>query len=103
MTSNLPLTHVYNLARLGQAGDTLTFSATADECAAIARWSGVAAIESLVAKVDIKKLSASRFALEIALTANVVQSCVVSLEPVPAHIERHFSRELHFTGPLRRG
>jgi uncharacterized metal-binding protein YceD (DUF177 family) len=103
MTSKLPLTHVYNLARLGQTGDTLTFAATPEECAAIARWSGVAAVGGLSVKADIKKLSSSRFALDILLTADLIQSCVVSLEPVPAHIERRFSRELHFTGPLRRG
>ena len=34
MTSKLPLTQVYNLARLGQAGDALTFAATPEECAA---------------------------------------------------------------------
>jgi len=103
MTSKLPLTQVYNLARLGQGGDTLTFAATPEECAAIAHWSGVAAVEGLSAKADIKKLSPSRFALDFVLSADVIQSCVVTLEPVPAHIERRFGRELHFAGPPRRG
>ena len=29
------------------------------------------------------------------MIADVVQACVVTLEPVPAHIERRFTRELH--------
>jgi uncharacterized metal-binding protein YceD (DUF177 family) len=102
MTSGLPLSHVYNLARLGQSGDTVSFSATQEERAAIARWSGVSAIEAFSAKADLRKLSPSRFALDLTLTANVVQSCVLTLEPVPAHIERRFARELHFAGPVRR-
>jgi uncharacterized metal-binding protein YceD (DUF177 family) len=102
MTSSLPLSHVYNLARLGQTGDTVSFTATPEEGGAIARWSGVLAVEGLSARADIRKLSPSRFALDMTLTADVVQACVVSLEPVPAHIERSFTRELHFAGPARR-
>ncbi len=103
MTDGLPLTHVYNLARLGHAGDVVQFTASSDECEALARWSGVLSVEKFSVRVEIKKLSPSKFALDIALTAEVVQSCVVSLEPVPAGIERRFTRELHFSGPARRG
>ena len=38
MTEGLPLSHSYNLARLGNAGDTVSFAADADQRAAIARW-----------------------------------------------------------------
>lgn len=103
MTSGLPLSHVYNLARLGQSGDTVSFAATPEERAAIARWSGVGAVEAFSARADLRKLSPSRFALDFTLTADVVQSCVLTLEPVPAHIERRFAREMHFAGPIRRG
>jgi uncharacterized metal-binding protein YceD (DUF177 family) len=102
MTSALPLSHVYNLARLGPAGDTVSFAATPEELAAIAGWSGVLAVDGLSAKAELRKLSSSRFALDFTLSADVVQSCVVSLEPVAAHIERRFARELHFAGPIRR-
>ncbi len=74
MTDGLPLTHFYNLARLGQAGDKVEFSAGDAERAAIARWSGIAAVEGLLAKVEIRKLSSSRFALDIDLAADVIQS-----------------------------
>jgi hypothetical protein len=103
MTDRLPLTHVYNLARLGQAGDEVHLAATPEERTAIAHWSGVLAVDLFAARVDVRKLSASKFALDIALTADVVQSCVVSLQPVPARIARKFTRELHFAGPARRG
>ena len=102
MTNQLPLNHVYNLGRLGSAGDAVSFSADAEQRAAIAKWSGVLSLESFVVAVDIKKLGATHFRLEFQVTADVTQACVVTLEPVPAHMETRFVRELHFTGQARR-
>jgi len=98
MREGLPLSHDYNLARLGNAGDAVTFTADPAQRAAIARWSGVVSVEALQVKVDIRKLAPTRFALTFKLTADVTQSCVVSLEPVKSHLERGFDRELHFIG-----
>jgi uncharacterized metal-binding protein YceD (DUF177 family) len=50
------------------------------------------------ARVEIKKLASNRFGLNVHLAADVIQSCVVSLEPVPGHLERDFSREFIFVG-----
>ncbi|HEY4078540.1 MAG TPA: hypothetical protein VGM26_16545 [Rhizomicrobium sp.] len=102
MTDGLPLTHSYNLARLGNAGDEVTFAADDDQRAAIARWSGVLSVEALSVTVDVKKLAATRFGLTFDLTVDVTQACVVSLEPVAAHTVRQFTRELNFVGPARR-
>lgn len=101
MTEGLPLSHDYNLARLGNAGDEVHFAADADCRAAIARWSGVVSVEKLEARVEIRKISPARFGLTFHLVADVTQSCVVSLEPVVSHMERDFERELHFAGPVR--
>jgi uncharacterized metal-binding protein YceD (DUF177 family) len=102
MTDALPLTQPYNLSRLGAAGDTVTFTADADQRATIAAWSGVLAIDSFSATVVLRKLAPTRFGLDFAVTANLQQACVVTLEPVPAYLETRFSRELLFTGPARR-
>ena len=106
MTANpsmqsLPLTHGYNLARLGNAGDRVAFAASEAERAAIARWSGVVSLQAFEAKVEIKKLAANRFGLSFLLTADVTQACVVTLEPVKSRMEHSFTRELHFSGPVR--
>jgi len=101
MTEGLPLSHSYNLARLGNAGDQVHFAADADSRAAIARWSGVVSVEKLEARVEIRKISPTRFGLTFHLVADVTQSCVVSLEPVAGHMERNFERELHFVGAVR--
>ncbi|OJT96209.1 MAG: hypothetical protein BGN82_05055 [Alphaproteobacteria bacterium 65-7] len=101
MTDTLPLSHSYNLARLGNAGDAVTFSADAEQRAAIARWSGVLSVEAFHVAVDVRKLGPVHFGLTFRLMADVTQACVVTLDPVPAHLEQNFSRELHFTGPAR--
>ncbi|HEY8253754.1 MAG TPA: hypothetical protein VIG39_03880 [Rhizomicrobium sp.] len=101
MTEGLPLSHSYNLARLGNAGDQVHFAADADSRAAIARWSGVVSVEKLEARVEIRKISSTRFGLTFHFLADVTQACVVSLEPVASHMERNFERELHFSGPVR--
>jgi uncharacterized metal-binding protein YceD (DUF177 family) len=102
MTSDsLPLAHSYNLARLGNAGDQVAFAASDAERAAIAKWSAIVSLETFNVRVDISKLAANRFGLAFHLTADVTQSCVVTLEPVKSRMERGFSRELHFIGPAR--
>jgi len=101
MTEGLPLSRDYNLARLGNAGDEVLFAADADQRAAIARWSGVVSVEKLEARVEIRKISPTRFGLTFHLLADVTQACVVTLEPVAGHMEHSFVRELHFAGTVR--
>lgn len=96
------LSHSYNLNRLGNAGDTVRIVADAGQRAAIAQWAGVSSLDRLEAKIDLRKTGPDRFALDYDLVADVVQACVVTLEPVPAHLEHRFTRELHFAGAIRR-
>ena len=96
------LSHSTNLARLGNAGDRIAFAADADQRAAMAAWSEVTALDRFEVQVDMRKTGSDRFELDFTLTVDVVQACVVTLEPVPAHLERKFTRELHFAGHIRR-
>jgi uncharacterized metal-binding protein YceD (DUF177 family) len=96
-----PLTQSYNLARLGNAGDEMRFAADATALAQIARWTGVQSVEKFEVRAELKKLAPNRFGLTFHLLADVIQSCVVTLEPVAGHIERSFSRELIFAGAQR--
>jgi hypothetical protein len=101
MTEGLPLSHNYNLGRLGNAGDRLRIVADADQRAAIAKWSDVLSVEKLEADVELKKLSATRFGVSFHLLVEVSQACVVTLEPVAGKIDHRFERELHFIGQVR--
>ena len=101
MTQGSPFAHSYNLARLGNAGDEVRFAADAAALTQIARWAGVQGVEKFEVRVELKKLAPNRFGLRFHLLADLVQSCVVTLEPVPAHMEHSFSRELVFVGAQR--
>ena len=97
-----PLVHIYNLARLGNAGDDVRLEADAAQRASIAALAEVLSLARFIATVTLKKAGANRFVLGYRLDAEVAQACVVTLEPVIAHIARDFTRELHFSGPGRR-
>jgi hypothetical protein len=101
MSEGLPISHSYNLARLGNAGDAVHFAADPEQRVAIAKWSGVVSVEKFEVRVEIKKLAPTRFGLAFHLSAEVTQSCVVTLEPVVSQLDRHFSRELVFVGATR--
>ncbi len=102
MTDTLPLSQIYNFARLGNAGDAVRVTADADQRVAIARWAGILSLEDFSAQVDIRKLAPTRFGLTFALKADVTQACVVTLEPVAAHLEHSFNRELVLSAQPRR-
>lgn len=96
-----PLSQPYNLARLGNAGDTVRIEADKDQRAAIAVLAGALSLPRFVAHVDLKKTAPTRFALSYRLEADVVQACVVTLEPVAAKIDCAFTRDLHFSTTAR--
>ena len=102
MKDDLPFSHLYNLNRLGQAGDVVEFVAGEAEREALARFADVVRVSAFAARIDLKKLAPNRFRLDFTLEADVVQACVVSLAEVPAHVALRFDRELHFTPALRR-
>jgi uncharacterized metal-binding protein YceD (DUF177 family) len=102
MNDSLPISRPYNLNRLGQAGVVVVFTTTEEERAALAHFTQVPRIEGFAGRVELKKLSSDRFRLDFTLEADIAQSCVVTLVDVPAHIALGFTRELHFSAPLRR-
>jgi len=79
----------------------ITVEADADARARIARWAEIPTVESFAALVNLRKHSANRFALDADLVAEVVQACVVTLEPVKSRIEKHVHRELHLAHRVR--
>jgi len=89
-----PLSSTYDLTDVSEAGAEIVVAANAGQRTKFAQWAGVDAVERFDATVNLKRLSATRFSYEALLDANVVQSCVVTLEPVRSHIERTVSRVL---------
>jgi uncharacterized metal-binding protein YceD (DUF177 family) len=95
--SDFPFHQNFELGRLGQAGAEVTVAPSKDDLARIAQWVGVEAVEAFSAKVALKRVSQTRFSLDAALEADIVQACVVTLEPVKGHIIHSFHRDLFLT------
>ena len=92
--SAFPISEPYELGRLSQAGDEVVISPSAEMRARLAHWAGVDSVEAFEATVELRKVTPTRFSLEATLKADIVQSCVVTLDPVRTHIETSFRREL---------
>ena len=95
MKPTAPLQHLFDLGDLSQAGSEIVVEAGAEALAGLAGWLGVDKVRRLRALVNLKRLGSNRFAFAADLEADVVQACVVTLEPVESHIARPVVRELH--------
>ncbi len=97
----IPLERIYNLGRLGSAGDEVVVSANTAELVQLAHWGSVRSVESFSAKIDLRRLSSSRFSYDAVLQTEIVQDCVVTLEPVRSVLKRRTRRELHLAETSR--
>lgn len=77
--------------RVGSAGLDVTVEATADELAALARRMDLPAVLSLICAFHLHRDAADRLVGRGDLRAEVMQTCVVSLEDFPATVEEQFS------------
>ncbi|HJM49104.1 MAG TPA: DUF177 domain-containing protein [Alphaproteobacteria bacterium] len=79
---------------LGLDGRSFEFVAEAAECRALAARLNIVALESLSATVRAERLPQTRgMRLHIHFLADVVQSCVVTLEPIAARIDERFAAD----------
>jgi hypothetical protein len=101
MTTPAPLEHFCDLRRLSDAGIEVDIEADAPARERIAPWLGADSVRALKARVSVEPKSPNRFSYVADFVCDLVQKSVVSLEPVDAHIEGSFSRELHLTDRRR--
>jgi hypothetical protein len=98
---DVPFEKRVELSSLSEAGMEIVLAPDDRERAAIAAWAEVAAIASFQATVTLKRLTPSRFSYAAILNAEIVQPCVVTLEPVTQKIDLAFTRKLHLTHATR--
>jgi hypothetical protein len=91
-----PLQRFHDLGDLSDAGYDATIAASTQELARLAEWEAVEAVTRFEGRVTLRRLSRTRFVYKAALTAEIVQNCVVTLEPLHTTISREFSRALHY-------
>lgn len=97
MKDRPPIERVYDLGDLSDAGYALDIAASPAELSRIAQWEEVGAVTRFEGRVTLKRRSSARFTYEASLEADVVQNCVVTLEPVKMQIARTISRDLHYS------
>jgi uncharacterized metal-binding protein YceD (DUF177 family) len=67
-----------------------SIEATPAECLALARRFDLQAIDRLSARLHLHRMHGGMIRVQGELEADVVQTCVVTLEPVAAHVTDHF-------------
>lgn len=81
-----------SVAKIGEAGLAQTVVAKPQEFEAIASYLDLAALKALSGEFALTRWRGKGVRLTGKLVADVVQTCVVTLEPIDAHIEAEFER-----------
>jgi uncharacterized metal-binding protein YceD (DUF177 family) len=92
----------YDLGALSEQGAEIVLTPGKDECAAIARWLDIPKVESLSARIRLSRRGGDLYDYDASFEADVVQACVVTLEPVPAHLAGTFHRTFQVEAATRR-
>jgi hypothetical protein len=102
MTTSAPFERFHDLSGIPELGYETDIVAGPDELKRLAEWVGVDEVSSLRGHISVRRQSRTTYHIETAFEADVVQPCVVTLEPVHSHIARNFTRTLHFTPGVNR-
>ncbi len=98
MKQDFPFSRPIEVGAIGEGGRTERIVATEAECAAIAAENGLVAVGRFAADVDLRRLGGGLISLDGRLHSDVVQTCVVSLEPVPQKIDHAFRMSFAMAG-----
>ena len=85
---------LFDLGTISERPADVALKPSEAERAAIARWLGIMAVESFAATVRVWRSQTGRYAYAASFEADVVQACVVTLEPVRSRLAGEFSRRL---------
>ena len=96
-----PIERIFDLSDLSDAGAEIRIAPPNADLVRLAEWAEVVEVESFEATIVLKRVGLNHFRYEGHLLAAIVQSCVVTLEPVRSRIDRTFSRNLHLVRHVR--
>jgi uncharacterized metal-binding protein YceD (DUF177 family) len=100
MTDRPPYMMLFDLGNLPEKGAELVLKPGLAELAQIAAWLEIESLERLEASVKLSRGSSGRYFFRAHFDADVVQACVVTLEPVHSHISEDFDRSFMLAAPL---
>jgi len=90
---DVPFTASFDLGTVRDRTVEVSLEPGRAERVEIAHWLGIEAIEALTAKIRLSRVSADEYAYDGRFEADVVQACVITLEPVPSHISGEVHRK----------
>ncbi len=90
MNQHAILSHRYDTADLPAAGAEVTIAAGPAERTALAEAYDLLAVDGFTATVTLTRTDGARVAVAGRVVVDIVQACVVSLEPVAQHIDKSF-------------
>jgi uncharacterized metal-binding protein YceD (DUF177 family) len=85
--SGIAQTWVHLTTDIPSRGTDVQRKAMPEECALLAKELDIPAVERLEVRYNIKPLSGGRYRLEGTLKADVVQACIVTLDPVRSVVD----------------
>lgn len=97
-----PWERFYDLSALSDAGDEVVIALDAEARKGVALWAEIEGIERFEARITLSRPSHTHFGYVAELISDFTQSCVVTLEPVPGHIEQTIRRDLYLPPRARR-
>jgi len=102
--STAPFSLPFDLATLSERGEEFVIALDPAERGAVAAWLGTLGVDRLEATIRLIRESDESFSYAADFLADVVQACVVTLDPVPAHLSGEVKRRYRIMAklPLRR-
>jgi uncharacterized metal-binding protein YceD (DUF177 family) len=89
-----PFSAMFDLVTLREAGAEITLAPNPAERAAIAQWLGIESLDSFKADILLSRQGEDNYIYDARFQADVVQACVITLDPVPSHVSGEFRRAL---------
>jgi uncharacterized metal-binding protein YceD (DUF177 family) len=88
----VPYSAPFDLGSVHDRDAEVVLAPSETERASISEWLGTLAVESLKAKILISRKGDGEYTYAVSFDGDVVQACVVTLEPVRAHLSGEFHR-----------
>jgi uncharacterized metal-binding protein YceD (DUF177 family) len=98
MSASLPYSYPVDLTSVSQQGTELHLSPDATERGRIAAWLGALEVPALGTTIRLAQLGSDDYSYHAEFSAEIVQACVVTLEPVRSLHSGTFSRRYRVMG-----
>lgn len=86
------LSEAFDLSKIDANGTLVSFDAALEERAQLTETLGIEGVESLAGEIHIRPWRKTGFMLDGTMMADVIQTCVITLDPVRERVEARFEQ-----------